>query len=117
MREWVAGEDQFALKQAKKGAQIRVREGRAKAIDWLAAILSILDPVKDLLDDDMTEGEQDIMDPQGVIENLNAQELQDLEKSVDHYLVLETVAVNRVFWNVGRVLARFEFAYLTDYRR
>lgn len=35
VREWVAQEDIFVLKQAKKKAEIRVKEGRAKPIDWL----------------------------------------------------------------------------------
>src|ERR1700716_4138317 len=38
-REWVAQEDTFVLKQAKKKAEIRVKEGRAKPIDWLAVTL------------------------------------------------------------------------------
>ena len=36
MREWVSQEDTFVLKQAKKKAEIRVKEGRAKPIDYLA---------------------------------------------------------------------------------
>src|SRR4051794_4680395 len=32
MREWVSQEDSFVLKQAKKKAEIRVKEGRAKPI-------------------------------------------------------------------------------------
>ena len=33
MREWVAQEDDFVLRQAKKKAEIRVKEGRPKPID------------------------------------------------------------------------------------
>src|SRR5689334_18300820 len=49
-RKWVSEEDSFVLKQAKKKAVIRVREGRAKPIDWLAVILRVIDPDRDLLD-------------------------------------------------------------------
>lgn len=36
MREWIAREDDFYLEQAKKRAEIRVKESRAKPIDFLA---------------------------------------------------------------------------------
>lgn len=100
MREWVSKEDEFVLKQAKKKAQIRVREGRAKPIDWLAVILSVIDTTKDLLEDDSADSELDIMDPDGVVEDLNGQDLQDLEKDIDSYEVLESNRSNKVYWNV-----------------
>ena len=100
MREWVSKEDDFVLKQSKKKAQIRVREGRAKPIDWLAVILSVIDPTKDLLDDEVAESELDVMDPDGVIEDLDEIELRDLEKDIETYLVLETNRSNRSYWNV-----------------
>ena len=34
-RQFVADEDKFVLRQSKKKADIRVREGRAKPIDYL----------------------------------------------------------------------------------
>ena len=100
MREWVSKEDEFVLKQAKKKAQIRVREGRAKPIDWLAVILSIIDPTKDLLENDSADSELDIMDPDGVIEDLNERELRELEKDIDSYEILESNRSNQVYWNV-----------------
>lgn len=100
MREWVSREDEFVLKQSKKKAQIRVKEGRAKPIDWLAVILSIIDPTKDLLEDDTLDSELDVVDPEGVIEELDHAQLQDLEKDIATYMVLETNASNRAFWDV-----------------
>ena len=101
MREWVSKEDEFVLKQSKRKAQIRVREGRAKPIDWLAVILSVIDPTKDLLDDEPSDSELEVMDPEGLIEELGQKELQDVEKEIDHYLVLEKHKGNRMYWNVS----------------
>jgi hypothetical protein len=104
MREWVSKEDEFVLMQAKKKAQIRVREGRAKPIDWLAIILSVIDPTKDLLDDVEPDSELDVTDPDGVIEDLNEQELRDLEKDIESYLILESNVANRAYWKVRESL-------------
>lgn len=102
MREWVSKEDEFVLKQSKKKAQIRVKEGRAKPIDWLAVVLSIIDLTKDPLEDDTMDSELDVVDPEGVIEDLDHAQLQELEKDVATYLVLESNVKNRAFWNVRR---------------
>lgn len=101
MREWVSKEDDFVLKQSKKKAQIRVREGRAKPIDWLAVILNVIDPTKDLLEDDLVDSELEIMDPEGVVEDLASNELRNLEKEIDLYMVLEVDQSNCLYWNVS----------------
>ncbi|MCJ1402060.1 hypothetical protein MMC11_005279 [Xylographa trunciseda] len=106
MREWVSKEDEFVLKQAKKKAQIRVREGRAKPIDWLAVILSVIDPTKDLLEDESADSELDIMDPDGVIEDLNEKELHNLEMDIDSYEVLESNRSNQVYWNAMKIICQ-----------
>src|SRR5450432_1331885 len=77
-RLWVSQEDSFVLKQAKKKADIRVREGRAKPIDWLAVILRVIDPDRDLLDDDEEEIQHDVVDPEGVFEGLGDSQLAEL---------------------------------------
>ena len=100
MREWVSKEDEFVLKQAKKKAQIRVREGRAKPIDWLAVILSIIDPSKDHLEDESSDSDLNVMDPEGIIECLNEKELQGLEKDIDSYMILESTENNLAYWKV-----------------
>ena len=102
MREWVSREDDFVLKQSKKKAQIRVREGRAKPIDWLAIVLSVVDPTRNLLEDDGCDPEIDVVDPSGVIEDLEYSELQVLEKDIDSYAILETNKSNQEYWNVSR---------------
>ena len=100
MREWVAQEDTFVLKQAKKKADIRVREGRARPIDWLTVILRVIDPTRDLLDDDGEQSDVEVMDPEGVFEGLGESELADLEKDIETFVKLETNAKNRDYWKV-----------------
>ena len=100
MRHWVSQEDEFVLKQAKKKAQIRVKEGRAKPIDWLAVTLSVIDPTKYLLDDDNNESELDVVDPDGVFEGLDQTQLRTLEKDIDVYITLESNRSNYEYWEV-----------------
>ena len=104
MREWVAQEDNFVLKQAKKKAQIRVKEGRAKPIDWLAVTLHVIDPTRNPLDDDVDESDLDLIDPDGVFEGLPEPELSELEKDIDSFLKLETNAKNRDYWRTMKII-------------
>ena len=103
-REWVAQEDIFVLKQAKKKAEIRVKEGRAKPIDWLAVTLRVIDPTRDPLDDEIADSDIDLIDPDGVFEGLSQAQLGDLEKDIDTFLHLEQNGQNRDFWKVCRCL-------------
>lgn len=100
VREWVAQEDVFVLKQAKKKAEIRVKEGRAKPIDWLTVTLRVIDPTRNPLDDEIADSELDVVDPDGVFEGLSQSQLQDLEKDIETFVKLETNAQNRDFWQV-----------------
>lgn len=111
-REWVAQEDVFVLKQAKKKAEIRVKEGRAKPIDWLTVTLRIIDPTRDPLDDEIADSDLDVVDPDGVFEGLSQTQLQDLEKDIDTFVNLETNAKNREFWQVIFILSAIDWAVL-----
>lgn len=101
MREWVSQEDDFVLKQSKKKAQIRVREGRAKFIDWLAVTLSVIDQTTDLFDDEINDSDIDIVDPAGIFEGLTQPQLQSIGKDISTYLTLESNVMNRSYWNVA----------------
>ncbi|KAJ5132184.1 hypothetical protein N7448_006342 [Penicillium atrosanguineum] len=105
-REWVSQEDVFVLKQAKKKAEIRVKEGRAKPIDWLTVTLRVIDPTRDPLDDEIADSELDVVDPDGVFEGLSQTELQDLESEIETFVKLETNAQNRDFWQTMKVICR-----------
>lgn len=98
MREWVSQEDTFVLKQAKKKAEIRVKEGRAKPIDWLTTMLRVIDPTRNPLDDEIEDSDIDLVDPEGVFEGLSNIQLQDLEKDIDTFISLETNSKNLDFW-------------------
>ena len=97
---WVADEDRFVLKQAKKKAIIRARAGRAEPIDLLAVTLSALDRNRDGYDSDQDDQELPVVDPEGVFEGLDDIELDELDKGIDTYLALEQSRSNRDFWNV-----------------
>ena len=100
MREWVSQEDNFVLRQAKKKAEIRVKEGRAKPIDWLTITLRVIDPTRNPLDDEIADSDLDLVEPDGVFEGLSLTELTDLERDIDTFLTLETNPKNRDFWKV-----------------
>ena len=100
MRAWVAKEDDFVLQQSKKKAHIRVREGRAKSIDWLAVTLGVIDPTRDPLEEDSNESDIDIVDPSGVFEGLDLVQLQDLGKDIETYMALESNRSNGRYWKV-----------------
>ncbi|PLB33114.1 splicing factor cactin [Aspergillus candidus] len=105
-RQWVAQEDVFVLKQAKKKAEIRVKEGRAKPIDWLTVTLRVIDPTRDPHDDEIADSDLDLVDPDGVFEGLSQSELLDLEKDIETFLGLETNSQNRDFWRTMKVICR-----------
>ncbi|KAF2138087.1 uncharacterized protein K452DRAFT_234906 [Aplosporella prunicola CBS 121167] len=103
---WVADEDRFVLRQAKKKAAIRVKGGRAKPIDWLAITLRVVDGAKGAFEDDEDDSELDIVDPEGVLESLDDAQLAELEKDIDTYLTLESDRKNKEFWNTIKVICK-----------
>ncbi|KAJ9662776.1 hypothetical protein H2198_001225 [Neophaeococcomyces mojaviensis] len=105
-REFLAKEGQFVLHQKRKAAEIRVKEGRARPIDWLAVNLRIIDPVEDLINDDIRDDDGDYVDPAGVIEALSASQLSDIRKDIDEFLDLEHNKSNREYWRTMRVICK-----------
>lgn len=103
---WVADEDRFVLQQAKKKAAIRVREGRAKPIDWLAVTLRFTDATRSAFDDEVNDAELDIVDPQSVFEGLDEEQLRTLEKDIDIYASLESNKTNVEFWHTMGVICK-----------
>lgn len=106
MREWVAQEDDFVLKQAKKKAEIRVKEGRARPIDWLAVTLRPVDPTRNLLDDEIDEADLDFVHPDTIFDDLSETKLSDLRKDIDTYLKLETNRQNRDYWRTMQIICK-----------
>lgn len=98
---WVADEDRFVLQQSKKKAAIRAKGGRAQPIDWLAVTLSVIDPERNPLDDEIVADNLDVVDPVAVFEGLDDAQLSDLEKGIDTYLTLESSRSNHEYWSVS----------------
>ncbi|TGJ81268.1 hypothetical protein E0Z10_g7491 [Xylaria hypoxylon] len=108
-QRFVADEDKFVLKQSKKKADIRVREGRAKPIDLLAFNLRYVDTDRDVYDDNDADMQIDVPAPVAVIEALDESEASELDAEITSYHTLETNARNREYWTALRTL-------LTDHR-
>lgn len=94
------------LQQAKKKAAIRVKEGRAKPIDWLAVTLRFTDSTRSAFDDEVNDAELDIVDPEGVFDGLNVDQLAELEKDIDIYASLESNRTNVEFWHTMGVICK-----------
>lgn len=96
--QFVADEDKFVLKQAKKKADIRVREQRAKPIDYLAFGLRFIDSDRDVFDDDDEDVDIRIPDPEAVLQGLDGARLEELEEDIRSYHTLEANPRNREYW-------------------
>jgi len=105
-REFLAQEGQFVLRQKRKAAEIRVREGRARPIDWLIVNLRIIDPLEDLINDDVQEEELDFVDPEHVIEELSASQLREVRKEIDQFLDIEYKPTTKDYWRTLRIICK-----------
>lgn len=97
-RQFVADEDKFVLKQSKRKADIRVREGRAKPIDFLAFNLRFIDADRDPFDDDDGDPTIQVPSPEDILENLDEAQLKELDEDIKSYQILETNAINKEYW-------------------
>lgn len=97
-------EDRFVLRQSKKKADIRVREGRAKPIDLLAFNLRWIDQERDVFDDHDGDVEMNVPAPLAVMEGLNETQLDELEGEITSYRSLETNTRNRDYWTALQTL-------------
>ncbi|KPM36477.1 hypothetical protein AK830_g10102 [Neonectria ditissima] len=103
-RQFVADEDKFVLKQSKKKADIRVREGRAKPIDYLAFNLRYIDTDRDVFDNDDADFDMDVPAPADLIKSLDAAQIAELDPEIASYHILETNARNREYWKALQTL-------------
>ncbi|KAK3938445.1 mid region of cactin-domain-containing protein [Diplogelasinospora grovesii] len=96
--QFIADEDKFVLKQAKKKADIRVREHRAKPIDYLAFNLRFIDTDRDVFDDNDADVEMEIPAPEAVLEGLDEAQLKELHEDIKSYHTLEINPRNKEYW-------------------
>ncbi|KAI5454835.1 hypothetical protein NCC49_002117 [Naganishia albida] len=117
MAQWIAKEDDFLLEQSRRRAGIRMKENRAKAIDFLAINLRFADPngtakgINPLgLDDDDGWGWEDaglefeIDEPWLIFENLTLEDTEELQQDIQMYLSLEKSPTNIEFWKCMAVI-------------
>lgn len=95
---WVADEDRFVLQQAKKKAEVRVKEDRAKPIDRLAVALRFVDPSRNPIEDEVPDAELQVVDPEAIFEGLDDASLDELERDIGVYITLEESSHNKDFW-------------------
>src|SRR3954454_8239750 len=107
MGDWRAKEEEFHLEQAKKRAEIRIKEGRAKPIDILAMNLRLANESDKLDDDDEqdVELEIDMDEPYTIFDNLTGDEVKELYGDIQMYLQLEKIEENLQFWRAMIVVA------------
>ena len=121
MAEWIAKDGGFQLEQERSRAAIRVKEKRAKAIDFLALNLRYVNPIDDKDDDSEEAGlEIDLDEPYNILDvsllfiliivlflkaakNLSPDQVHELHDDIEHYLSLEKNEVNIEFWTVSDV--------------
>lgn len=97
-RKFNADEDIFVLKQSKTKADIRVRNGRAKPIDYLAFTLRYIDTEREAFEEEEADLDIDVPAPAKIVQGLDAQQLNELESDIASYHVLESNARNREYW-------------------
>ncbi|RCI12977.1 hypothetical protein L249_0484 [Ophiocordyceps polyrhachis-furcata BCC 54312] len=103
---YVADEDRFVLKQSKKKADIRVREGRAMPIDRLAFNLRYMDKERDVFDDDDDDIQIELQAPETIVEQLATDQLDQLQSDMESLLVLEADPTNRQYWEALQALCK-----------
>ncbi|KAI9496606.1 mid region of cactin-domain-containing protein [Zychaea mexicana] len=103
MGDWEAKEEEFHLEQAKRRAEIRIKEGRAKPIDILAMNLRLANE-PDKVEEDV-ELEIDLEEPYTIFDNLTLEETDELHKDIQMHLNLEKNEKTLEFWRALIVVA------------
>ncbi|KAJ6539072.1 mid region of cactin-domain-containing protein [Mycena capillaripes] len=108
MSEWLSKDGDFQLEQERRRAAIRIKEKRAKAIDFLALNLKYVNPPVD--EDDVEEDdaglEIDLDEPYNIFDNLSSSQVEELHEDIDHYLTLEQTDTNLDFWTNMMVICK-----------
>ncbi|GJJ07442.1 hypothetical protein Clacol_001644 [Clathrus columnatus] len=109
MDEWIAKEGAFQLEQERRRAGIRLKEKRAKAIDFLVLNLKYAGGVEtedDGLELDDTGLEIDLDEPYAIFESLGLSQTEELHDDIQRYLSLETSNINVDFWTNMMVVCK-----------
>ncbi|GAA6061043.1 hypothetical protein JCM10212_004617 [Sporobolomyces blumeae] len=125
MAAWIDREDDFHLEQAKKRAEIRVRERRAKPIDFLALNLKWSQPPLQPGDEGYDEEEEDdgmglevdIEEPYSIFEHLTLEDAEELQEDIKMYLSLEKVEAHQEFWRSLLIVSSASLEELREERQ
>ncbi|KAF8506028.1 mid region of cactin-domain-containing protein [Russula emetica] len=118
MAEWVAKDGNFQLDQERRRAAIRVKEKRAKAIDFLALNLRYVNPIDDEDEDSEEAGlEIDLDEPYNILDNLSPDQVHELHDDIEHYLSLENNEANIEFWTHMMVICKDRLDRITSDQR
>ncbi|KAI0320612.1 mid region of cactin-domain-containing protein [Amylostereum chailletii] len=120
MAEWIAKDGDFQLEQERRRAAIRIKEKRAKAIDFLALNLRYVNPVDE--QDEETEMEEagleiDLDEPYNIFDNLSADQVDELHADIERYLTLEESETNIDFWTNMMVICKDKMDRLSADKR
>ncbi|KAJ1819526.1 hypothetical protein LPJ75_001178, partial [Coemansia sp. RSA 2598] len=98
--DWERREEEFYLQQAKRRAEIRIRDNRPKPIDIMAMNLRLANEKIDdgELDDIAAVRIESDAAPDAMVDELSAKECEELIQDVEMYLSLETNSRNIEFW-------------------
>ncbi|CAG8450899.1 1417_t:CDS:10 [Scutellospora calospora] len=110
MGDWASKEDEFHLEQAKRRAEIRIKENRAKPIDILAINLRLADE-SEVVDEAL---EIDMDEPYTIFENLTLPEVEELHQDIQKYLSLERNPNNLDFWRAMIVVCEDKLSELQE---
>lgn len=111
MREWVEKEDEFVLQQAKRGAMLRTRTGRATLADKLVVNVRVADPKvgSGLEEDDSSEFEVSLTDPIKLIKSLKTvRDIDQLSRDISQYVSLERDAAALEYWDAVRIMLDYQ---------
>ncbi|PVU94920.1 hypothetical protein BB561_002182 [Smittium simulii] len=96
--DWQERENIFHLEQAKKRAEIRIKQDRAKPIDIFAINLKVAtSPESDQDDLDCSYSLQ-FYEPWKIVDNLDLDDINELYSDIQMYLALEKQQDNLKFW-------------------
>ncbi|KAM3728578.1 Splicing factor Cactin [Dirofilaria immitis] len=107
--DWYATEEGFLLSQAKLRTQIRLKEGRAKPIDFLARYISY--------DSEKVESKKDeefeLVDPITYLRGLKIRDLEDLLEDIKVYRRIDPTD-NSIWWTDFCTIVRNEIRKLSN---